>query len=142
MKQHTKDKKVYARTLPPVELRIPEEKASTMAHHDAQTRVTEFKTLAERVAKSTLYFKNWYVEELRDRFKNFDRMKRIDQVFPYAKLSETKQACMVLFDTPKNESDLEICLRKAPIIRNLGYRYAIIENDSSLFDVLEQLGAV
>ena len=142
MKQKNQNQKVYAKTLPPVELRVPDEKASNFAHKDAQTRVTEFKTLAERAAKSTLHFKNWYVEELRDRFKFFDRMKRIDQVFPYAKLSETGPTCMVLFDIPKNEVDLETCLKKAPIVRGLGYKYAIIEDDSSLFDVLEQLGAV
>jgi len=141
MKQ-TQNKKVYSKTLPPVDLRPPEEITSKVANRDAQTKVTEFKTLPEQVAKSTLCYKNWYVEELRDRYKHFDRMKRIDLVFPYAKLGENAKPCMILIDQPKNETELEMCLRKAKVLKGLGYRYAIVEADSSLFDVLEQLGAV
>ncbi len=141
MKQRS-EKKTIAATLPPVLPALPEEKTRFIRQRDTVTKTDEFKTLAEQAARSTICFKNWYVDEMRERYRTFDRMKRIDRAFPYAKLNDTAAPCMVFFDEPKTETDLEICYQKAPILRSLGYKYAIIESDSTLFDVLEQLGAV
>lgn len=134
-------KKIYAKTLPPTELKLDEAREYKATNRDTVTKTQEFKTLAEQVTKSSVYHKNWYVDELRETFKYFDRMKRVDKVFPYAKINETG-TCMVLIDEPSTEIELEQCFRKAAILRGIGYKYAIIEKDSSLFDVLEQLDAI
>lgn len=136
-----KTKKTLAKTLPPSTSDVFEAKVHLVRQADAMMKTQEFKTLAEQAAKSSIYFKNYYVAELREKYKHFDRMKRIDKAFPYAKLSDHSTA-LLLIDEPKNETELELCFKKAEIMKQLGYKYAIIEQDSNLFDVLSQVGAV
>lgn len=103
--------------------------------------VQEFKTLPEQVAKSKVVHKNWYVPEMREKFKNFDRMKRIDLVFPFAKLDRQGQKTeQLLVDLPRTEQEVEQCVLKAKILKTLGYRYCWLQDDSTLFDALMQLG--
>ena len=140
MKQ--KSAKIAAKTLPPVPL-MPMTERSVKVHQGDRVKETqEFKTLAEQAAKSRIVFKNYYLEEWREKYKHFDRMKRIDKMFPYAKLSENSAPCMVFIDEPKTEYDVDICYQKAKLLRQMGYKYAVIEEDTTLFDVLEQLGAI
>jgi len=134
-------KKIYAKTIAHKVTEPASSKLELVRQHDKLKQTTEFKTIAEQAARSSIFYKNFYVEELREKYKNFDRFKRIDKAFPYAKL-KTNEAALVLFDEPKTEMDLEICLRKAGVLKEMGYNYAIIEQDSTLFDVLEQLGAI
>jgi hypothetical protein len=141
MKQRS-EKKVYQKRIPPADLILPDDRRSKTLFSERASRVQDFPTLAEQVTKSRVFHKNWYVEELRERFKHFDRMKRIDKVFPYARLSDSEETCMVLIDEPKTEIELDQCLQKVKVMAELGYKYAIIECDSSLYDVLNQLGAV
>jgi hypothetical protein len=103
--------------------------------------VQEFKTLPEQVAKSTIVIKNWYVPELREKFNSFDRMKRIDLVFPFAKLDRCgEKQQQLLVDLPRNEYEVEQCVLKAKVLKTLGYRYCWLQDDSTLFDALMQLG--
>lgn len=135
-------KKVYARTVKHNEVASVEKKLQAVERNDRVKTTQEFKTLAEQASRSTVYFKNYYVQELREKFKHFDRMKRIDKAFPFAKVSANSSGELVLFDEPVTEIDLDVCLKKAALMKEMGYRYAIIEKDSTLFDVLEQLGAI
>ena len=135
-------RKTYQKVIPPVELALPDDKRLQVVMNERASTVQEFASLAEQAAKSRVCHKNWYVEELRERFRHFDRMKRIDKVFPYARLGEGDATCMVLFDEPRTEEEVDQCTQKARIMKELGYRYAIIEKDSSLYDVLAQLEAV
>lgn len=134
-------KTVSARTLKPKKLTLADEVREQVLY-ERQRPVQEFKTLPEQVAKSTVYFKNFYPSELRERFKYADRMKRIDLVFPYAKLTEDAAPCVLLVDTPETEQEFDVCLQKAKILREAGYKYAIVEKDSNLFDILQQLEVV
>jgi len=127
--------------LPPSELSVPNDKIPVVKQSDHLAKTQDFKTLAEQAAKSSIFFKNYYVEELREKYKHHDRMKRIDKAFPYARIKDDSTG-IVLIDEPVNETDLEICLQKSKLLKEIGYKYAIIEKDSSLFDVLAQLGAV
>lgn len=103
--------------------------------------VQEFKTLPEQVAKSRICFKNWYVPELREKYKNYDRIKRIDLVFPYARLDSVgEKKEMLLVDLPKNENEVEQCELKLKLLKKLNYRYIYLEDDSTLYDALMQLG--
>jgi len=132
---------VAAKTLKPKRLTIADE-VQDQVRHDRAKPVQEFKTLAEKVAKSTICFKNFYPAELRETFKYVDRMKRIDLVFPYAKLTEDGPTTTLLVDLPATDQEVEICHRKAKILKDAGYKYCVIEKDSSLFEVLQQLGVV
>ena len=134
-------KRAYAKTVAVKEVPGTAGKL-VVVESDRLKRTAEFNTLAEQAARSSVFFKNHYVDELREQFKHFDRMKRVDKAFPYAKLSPTGEPVLALFDEPTTEADLEVCYQKAKVMKKLGYRYAIIEKDSTLFDVLEQLGAI
>ena len=134
-------KRIYAKTLPPKELQIAESDRVDVQQVEKITSTQGFKTLAEQVAKSTIFHRNWYVPELREQFKFFDRMKRIDKEFPYARLAEGVEG-MLLVDEPKNLQETEVCAIKAKHLKKLGYRYVWIEKDSTLYDALDQLELV
>lgn len=134
--------KIAAKILPPVALVPADDRTHRALKRDEVTTTPEFKTLAEQAAKSSIVMKNWYTPELREKYRHFDRMKRIDKVFPYAKLTEHGEPCMVLVDEPRTEYDVDVCYQKAKMMRDLGYRYAVIEKDTTLYDVLEQWGVV
>lgn len=103
--------------------------------------VQEFKTLPEQIAKSKICVKNWYVPELREKYKNHDRVKRIDLMFPFAKIkAKGVTTQQLLIDTPKNELEIEVCTMKAIILKKLGYKYCWVDDESTLFDALSQLG--
>lgn len=103
--------------------------------------VQEYQTLPEQIAKSRIHVKNWYVPELREKYKHFDRMKRIDLMFPYAKIKPSGDTQEVLLiDLPKTENEVEQCELKVILLKNLGYRYCWLQEDSTLFDALMQLG--
>lgn len=135
-------KRVYARRLPPKELTVEDEIRERVQTSEAVIPVQKFKTLAEQIAKSSIFHRNWYVPELREKYKLLDRMKRIDLVFPYAKIKNDGSAVMLCVDEPKTPIDVEICAKKAKIMRELGYYYVFIERDTTLFDALESLGVV
>lgn len=137
-------KQVAARTIKPKTLTLPEttEAVERTIKVERATMTQQFKTLAEQVAKSSVYFKNFYPAELRERFKFFDRMKRIDFCFPYARLGDSDKTTMLLVDAPETEADVEVCYQKKSILDEAGYKYAVIEKDATLYDVLKQLGAL
>lgn len=134
-------KRVYARKLPPKELVVADEIKDPVQVAEATVPVQKFRTLAEQVAKSSIFHKNYYVPELREKFKYVDRMKRIDKVFPYARLTE-ETTVMLFVDEPATPIDVEICEQKAKHMKELGYAYVYLEKDTTLFDALTQLGEI
>lgn len=124
----------------------PEEVAQRVLERPAREIVTptqEFKTLAESVAKSSVYVKNWYLNELREKYKYFDRIKRFDKFFPFARITDDLTATTTLFvDEPATEAEIDQCYVKAGIMKELGLNYVILEKDSTLFDALNQLGVI
>ena len=103
----------------------------------------EFKTLAETVAKSSVFIKNWYLDELREKYRHFDRIKRFDKFFPFARINDDLTATTTLFvDEPATEVEIDQCYVKAGIMKDLGLNYVILEKDSTLFDALNQLGVI
>ena len=132
-------KRVYAKRLPPKELVIADEVKTEVQRQEAATPVQKFKTLAEQIAKSSIFHKNYYVPELREKFNYVDRMKRIDKVFPYAKIREGVEV-MLFVDEPKTPIDVELCEKKVKHMKDLGYAYVYLEDDTTLYDALMQLG--
>jgi hypothetical protein len=128
--------------IPPGEpFESPRERIEIERAEKIPTPVQQFKTLPEQIAKSKVVFKNWYVPEIREKYKNFDRMKRIDLVFPYAKIGiEATHTQTLLIDTPKTEQEVEQCNLKLKILKDLGYKYCWVDETSTLFDALTQLG--
>ena len=103
----------------------------------------EFKTLAEAVAKSSVFVRNWYLDELRQKFKYMDRVKRFDKFFPFARIGDDMTATTTLYvDEPANDQEVEVCYQKAKLMKDLGLNYVIIEKDTVLFDALIQLGVM
>jgi len=132
-------RRVYQRRLPPKELAVEDEIKRDVQVKESTVPTQQFKTMAEQIAKSTIFHRNWYVPELREKFKYIDRMKRIDKVFPYAKLSQGRET-MLLVDEPKTPQDIEICAQKAKHLKELGYAYVYLERDTTLYDALSTLG--
>lgn len=120
----------------------PGEKGKDLERQEKISKpVQEFKTLPEQVAKSSICIKNVYLDEMRERFKYFDRMKRIDLVFPFAKLDRTGDKTeKLLVDLPRTEQEVEQCAMKAKILKKLGFKYCWLQDDSTLYDALMQLG--
>ena len=109
---------------------------------DNKKTVQEFKTLAEKIAKSTVFVKNHYVNELREKYAHYDRMKRVDKFFPYAQLEENAKRIPLYVDEPMNSQESEICYQKAKVMQKLNLKYVILEKDTELFDALTQLGVI
>lgn len=137
-----KRKNSVVQVLPPKEFTLSDSDAESLKQRERARPVQGFKTLPEQLAKSTVYHKNWYVPELRDRFKYFDRMRRVDLVFPYARLTEGTECVMLLIDTPETPDEVKACELKRAMLSDLGYRYCYLEPDSTLFDALNQLGEI
>ena len=135
-------KRAYQKVLPPKDLTIDETVKREVEIDDTAKATKDFKTLAEQIAKSTIFHRNYYVPELRERFRFIDRMKRIDKVFPYARLREGTDTVMLFVDEPKTPADVEVCAVKAKHLRAMGYAYVYIESDTTLYDALTQLGEV
>lgn len=127
-----------AKVLPPKELVLSDDIRAQRNNLDVIKPTKEFKTLAEKVAQSSVYHRNWYVPELREKYKYFDRIKRIDMVFPYARTRGQQE--MLLVDLPTTPQEVEQCAVKAKLLGAAGYLYCYIERDSSLGDVLMQIG--
>jgi hypothetical protein len=107
---------------------------------DIEKPVHEFKTLAEQVAKSSVFIKNYYLDDLREQYKHHDRVKRFDKFFLYARLGESLATTTLYVDEPLSEYDLEVCYKKAKIMKDLKLNYVIVESDTTLFDAQNQLG--
>lgn len=134
-------KRVYQKVIPPKELVVEDSVKREVQTKEATVPVQKFRTMAEQIAKSSIFHKNWYVPELRERFKYIDRMKRIDKVFPYAKVTEGKEI-MLLVDEPATPQEIELCTQKAKHLRELGYAYVYLEKDTTLYDALTMLGEI
>jgi hypothetical protein len=127
-----------SRLLPPKEMVLEEPTRTKVIARDRLTQTKEFKTLAEKVAQSSVYHRNWYVPELREKYRFFDRIKRIDMVFPYARTRGMPE--MLLVDLPQTDHEVEQCAMKSKILSGHGYLYCWIEKDSTLGEVLMQIG--
>ena len=49
---------------------------------------------------------------------------------------------MLLVDLPDTPEEVKACELKRGMLSEIGYRYCYLENDSTLFDALKQLGEI
>lgn len=135
-------RRIYQKVIAPKELSLEMPAVDSQAKRDFQRTHQEWKTIEEQAAQSTIFHKNWYVPELREKYAFHDRMKRIDKVFPYAKLEGQTESRTLLVDICLNELEVEVCAQKAKELKKLGYLYCYREKDSTLTHLLEQIGVI
>lgn len=62
--------------------------------------------------------------------------KFVDKYYPLAKGGP------LLVDEPTNDPKIvELCYEKQRVLKKLGFRHIVIEEDATLYDVMEQLDA-
>jgi hypothetical protein len=101
---------------------------------DRAKPVQRFTSVAEKVARSSIYTTNWYYPGSQKDFPYHERLKRIDRYFPYA------EGGPLLVDEPMDEAELALCERKRPKLKERGFRYVILGLGSTFEDALFQLG--
>lgn len=126
-------KKVYARVLTETTRVVPSDRDLAI---ERGKPTQEFLTLAEKLSRSTIYCRFWYVPELKTVYPYHDSMRRVDKYFPYAEKGP------LLVDEPSNETEYDECLKKRAAIKkaNSTYRYVVLEKDTDFVSALQQLG--
>lgn len=89
--------------------------------------------IADKIANSTIYFINYKImsEKLNTWHNDF---RFVGKYYPYAKGGP------LYVDEPKDEREMIAAYQKQKVLRNLGFRFIVIENDTTYYDALEQLG--
>lgn len=91
------------------------------------------KTVADIMAGQNLFCKlNWYYPGGKDAFPYDPKMQYVTRCYPYANGGQ------LLVDEPKNENEAKLLLeKKAPLMRQLKFRYVILLRGS---EVIHELG--
>lgn len=105
---------------------------------------SQFVTLAEQLAESTLFFRNYKYKgadkEYPDDLHALQRF--VTKCFPHAKNG------MLLVDEPKNEREAKLCFEKQIVLKKLGFRHVVIQfyeglkSETTLHDCMKQLGEI
>lgn len=85
-------------------------------------------TSAELLAGDRFCKINFYPDGLKEAFPNRVEMWSVDKMYPYAKPNP------LYVDEPHTKEDVEKCMKKVPLMKELGYRYVILK------DGVEQIG--
>lgn len=99
-------------------------------------RHDELKTLSDKVARSTIYVRNWKFNNAEKHYPHAPHLRCVDKYYQYA------EGGPILFDEPRDKGQIELCLEKAKYLKEEGYRYAILELDTTLDMALSQIGAI
>jgi hypothetical protein len=96
----------------------------------------QFTSLADRIAESHLFIRNYKFKEAD---KLYARNTHIDyrfvsKIYPHAKGGP------LLVDEPRSEHQSIVAYEKQKELKKLGYRHIVIEENSTLYDCLKQLG--
>lgn len=97
-----------------------------------------FHTLAEKIAESTIYIRNYKFPMADQRIPpqvNPD-FKFVDKFFPYAKGGP------LYVDEPRDDKDTQLSFEKQRILIHLGMRHLVVEDSSTLIDVITQIERV
>lgn len=99
----------------------------------------EFESLSDKIARHKFFNRNWISYDLKAEFPRDHRLWHVDKMYPYATDFAGKHKPL-LVDEVRTEEDHRECLRKKAVLERHGYRYVILENDTSYEDALIQLG--
>ena len=93
---------------------------------DCQKLNFEFRTLAEKIAKSSVFIEDVTIQEFVDAFPFRFMDWTVSQKFPFA------AGGPLYVDHAGFEFNIEVCRQKAAIMRKLGLRYLWLEHDDTL----------
>lgn len=96
----------------------------------------DFITLADHVAQSNLFIRNFKFLEADQIYPDivFVDYRFVTKMYPHAKNG------MLLVDEPRTENQIHMAYEKQKKLKKLGYRHIVIEENTTLYDCLEQLG--
>jgi hypothetical protein len=109
----------------------------TPAHRTALRKAEmrqQFNTLADQIAEHCLYFRNWKFHGADQVFPKDPEARFVTKMYPYAK------GGMLLVDEPRTEKQMLQAYERHKFFNKKKIRHIVIEADSSLYDLLEQLG--
>lgn len=101
---------------------------------DRYRPIQEFQSRAEEIAKSTIYYRNYYYTK--EHFKHDESLRRVDKYFPHA------SGGPLYVDEPSGPSDFNRTKIKESLMKEIKFRYLIIEENDTLFDLLQKLGEI
>jgi hypothetical protein len=81
---------------------------------------------AAQIARDAYTVINWYYDGGREAFPHEPKMWTVDKYFPYA------EGEPLLADEPQSVQEIKNCIRKAKLLEELEYRYAIIHNSEEI----------
>jgi len=99
-----------------------------------RTGGNEFVSLAEKIAQDSTVLINWKFKDAAEYYPNHPTMRTVRKYYMYAKGGP------LLVDEPRDPKDVFMCFEKQKLLKKLGYRHIVVERDSTIGDLLEQLG--
>lgn len=125
-------KSIYAKTVRPKKVQVLAESFNdpeVLREHKRDDMVkshTEFRTTAEKLARSSIYHVHFYVPELVAKHRFNDAMQSVSKMFPFAAGGK------LLVDEPEDKFEVDECKEKEKILVAAGYRYIYIEQGDKL----------
>lgn len=90
--------------------------------------------LSDQIAETKEYLIRWKWDKGNKHYPNEPEMRTVDKCYQFAKKG------MLLVDEPMNEQEANRAYEKQKILKALGYRALVIEQDTKLDEALIQLG--
>ena len=98
-------------------------------------RRNKFSSIGEMIANDKFCYKNWMIQEVRQSHPSEPNLWYVDRMFPDA------EGGKLLVDEAMKEWEIELCTKKAKILKSLGYKYLFVTPQMTVCQALEQLGA-
>lgn len=101
-------------------------------------RKNGYYSLSDELAESTVYFRNHRLKEADILYPDFTQLnyRFVTKYYPYAKGGP------LFVDEVRGEYQTKIAYEKQKTLKKLGYRHIVIQENSTFYDCLEQLGEI
>lgn len=127
-------KQIHSRVIVRKHEEAPKQDAPTKVFGVAKKR-NALITLADQIARDkTVVYKNHPWPGGAKSFPNEFKLHTVSLYYPHA------EGGPLFIDEPMFPHEVETCKRKAVVMKQLGHRYAYIDRDATLDDVVLQLG--
>ena len=128
-----------------VKTRVVKRKSQIVEDFDkpvSPPRPKVFFHIADEIAQSGFFYRNYLVQALRDAYPNTPRMFHVERFYPTAKKPLYVDFVPQIADKVAQQTVLNIYLERSLVMRRAGLRYVYITHDMGLGDALEQMGEV
>lgn len=142
MKQN---RSVYGKTIPSNSKakRYPDQEDETAESlrkaqkaEEIHKRRHSYTALSDEIAQNLYYVRNWKWPKSDEVFPHHPDLRTVDKYYPYAK------GGALLVDEPRDKHSIEWAYKKQKFLKSLGFRHIVIEENATLFEILEQLGEI